>query len=339
MAVRNGERFLPDQLASILRQSLLPDELVVCDDASVDGTCDLLSSFARNAPFAVRIFRSPRRLGVNDASIKAIRLCQGDVIAVCDHDDVWADSKLQRCASYFVDPDVLLVVHSAEVVDVRLRNEGRRYPDFRRSGVFGPLELDPWPVLPGFAMVFSASLVRVVHWENRPKHPLAPEMMMAWDQWVYFLARVLGKTVLSSANLCLYRQHGSNATGAPQVLTRLAMLRRTLATGQDAYERRALLADEYSNFLRQLGMHRQEPLLARLLKGAWNYRRVAETWRLRSMLYEPGVRRRVRLGRAYRLISTGAYRRRDLGGLGMRSLAKDLYAALGGPSFSPSPAI
>src|SRR5437879_2607475 len=97
MAVRNGERFLPDQLASVLRQTLLPNEFVVCDDASSDRTPEILTRFAQAAPFPVRIYRNEVRLGADDATMRAAHRCEGSVIAICNHDDVWLETKLERC--------------------------------------------------------------------------------------------------------------------------------------------------------------------------------------------------------------------------------------------------
>ena len=63
MATYNGARYLPEMLASVAGQSRLPDELVVRDDGSEDGTVALLEDFARQAAFPVRILERGTRLG------------------------------------------------------------------------------------------------------------------------------------------------------------------------------------------------------------------------------------------------------------------------------------
>ena len=88
MATYNGERFLEQQLLSIARQIRLPDEMVVSDDGSNDGTIDILERFATNAPFPVRIYRNLNPLGYGDNFLKAASLCDGDLIAFSDQDDV-----------------------------------------------------------------------------------------------------------------------------------------------------------------------------------------------------------------------------------------------------------
>ena len=70
----NGARFLEQQLASLEAQELRPDELVVCDDRSTDNTVQMLESFARTAPFPVRIHVNPVNLGSTRNFDRAMRL-------------------------------------------------------------------------------------------------------------------------------------------------------------------------------------------------------------------------------------------------------------------------
>src|SRR5271168_2200141 len=84
----NGERFLSRQLASMLQQSRLPDELVVCDDRSTDNTIEILQDFSASAGFPVKITRNEHNLGFVANFERAIQLCQGDLIALSDQDDI-----------------------------------------------------------------------------------------------------------------------------------------------------------------------------------------------------------------------------------------------------------
>jgi glycosyltransferase involved in cell wall biosynthesis len=92
----NGERFLPRQLASILEQTRLPDEMVVCDDGSTDGTLEILHDFADQATFPVEVIRNGHTLGSSENFVQAIGLCEGTFIALSDQDDIWYPSRLER---------------------------------------------------------------------------------------------------------------------------------------------------------------------------------------------------------------------------------------------------
>ena len=100
----NGERFLSQQLESLAAQTILPDELVICDDASSDSSLRILEDFAQKAPFIVRIFKNPKNLGYIKNFEKAIGLCSMDVIFLSDHDDYWESEKLNQVLKVFDKP-------------------------------------------------------------------------------------------------------------------------------------------------------------------------------------------------------------------------------------------
>jgi len=94
MAVYNGDRFIGEQLESFVRQTRLPDELVVSDNASTDRTVEIVRDFARRAPFKVRLVINDRNLGAAKNFERAITECTGDVIFLSDCDDVWYLNKV-----------------------------------------------------------------------------------------------------------------------------------------------------------------------------------------------------------------------------------------------------
>ena len=80
----NGAQFLPAQLESMAAQTRLPDELVVCDDQSTDGSVEIIKSFAHHAPFAIRLEINAKNLGSTKNFEKAIGLCRGEIIGLSD---------------------------------------------------------------------------------------------------------------------------------------------------------------------------------------------------------------------------------------------------------------
>src|SRR5262245_17891451 len=123
----NGAAYLPDQLASIAAQTRVPDELVVRDDASDDDTAAVVQAFAARVAFPVRFERNAVRLGSVRNFDGAIAACTGDLIALCDQDDVWRPDKLKAIERRFHEsPDVGLVFSDAELVDAALQPIGAR---------------------------------------------------------------------------------------------------------------------------------------------------------------------------------------------------------------------
>lgn len=237
MATYNGARYIREQLDSLAAQTLLPCELVVTDDGSTDATLEIVRDFAQEAPFPVRIHRNEKRLGYADNFLFSASLCEGDLIAFCDQDDVWMAEKLATCAPAFTDSEVLLVIHSARVTGSDLTPTGSFYPDTKRVNMlqakhlkkadrmphdqvirctYEPLHIDPMSTYPGFSMIFRKMVVNFVDRLDRGKDYMfyrATPPMISHDRWIYLLCCSLGKVLLTEEHLSIYRQHESNTCG------------------------------------------------------------------------------------------------------------------------------
>ncbi|WP_051286495.1 glycosyltransferase family 2 protein [Salinimicrobium terrae] len=97
----NGERFLREQLNSILDQILPVDEIVICDDASSDGTQDILSNYQQKYPDIIKLHFNERSIGTIKNFEKAISLTNGQLIFLSDHDDIWSKNKISVMTSFF----------------------------------------------------------------------------------------------------------------------------------------------------------------------------------------------------------------------------------------------
>ena len=93
LTTHNGDRFLREQLDSLYSQTMVPDEVVVCDDCSTDHTMEILDEYA--VKYGLRYYRNEPALGVNANFFRAISLCDGDYVCICDQDDVWMPHKIK----------------------------------------------------------------------------------------------------------------------------------------------------------------------------------------------------------------------------------------------------
>lgn len=119
MCTYNGEKFISEQLQSILFQSRTPDELVVADDGSKDSTLDIVSEFAGKAPFKVRIIPGLEKpLGVSKNFERALSASTGEIIVLSDQDDVWHVDRLLRTEIVMnQSPSAGYCFSDAEVID------------------------------------------------------------------------------------------------------------------------------------------------------------------------------------------------------------------------------
>lgn len=114
----NGEKYIEEQISSILNQSVPVDEIVVCDDGSTDNTLTLIEKFQPHTKTNIRIYRNEHQLGVCANFQKAIDLCEGDIIFLSDQDDVWFQHKVEIICKWFEkNPTKNVVFTDAALID------------------------------------------------------------------------------------------------------------------------------------------------------------------------------------------------------------------------------
>lgn len=323
LATFNGAAFVGEQLESLARQTCPPDELIVSDDGSSDDTVAIVRCFARSAPFPVLVTEGPRS-GLADNFWQAAQLSRADLIAWCDQDDVWAPDKLEQCVRAIEAHGAELVTHSALVTDARLAPSGRRFPDYRHTRVRRPLEGDPWYVPPGFATVFSRSLLEDVPWDRRPRSHQY-EAPTSHDHSVALLAFGTARRVELEPALARYRQHGGNAAGAPK-LRGIGKVRFAFALPATQFRDLADIAGEYAEYFRTV---------ERPAREAEAYFRQAQARCLRRFaLRQPGTLPE-RTRRLLHSVFHGDFKPRERGGFGLRGFSRDLVELL---AASPSSA-
>jgi glycosyltransferase involved in cell wall biosynthesis len=213
MCTYNGSRFLKEQLQSIACQSTLPVELVICDDGSTDDTIQILSAFATQVPFDVRMFVNRERLGAVKNFEKAISLCGGEIIALCDQDDIWKPHKLAKLVEAFQNhPEAVYAFSDAEMVDDLGAPLGYTLWDAvglqqSLAKFSGPRQLEMLlrkSLVTGAALAFRSSLKDVVL-------PIPSDWMH--DGWIVSLGSTLSYGVPVPESLLFYRRHASQACG------------------------------------------------------------------------------------------------------------------------------
>ena len=119
MALYNSTRFIKEQLDSIRNQSVPVDEVVMVDDGSSDGTVELVNAYIEEFYLDNwKLICHKENHGYIDTFYDAIRECVGDVILLCDHDDVWYPDKVKVISDVFKkNPEVLMLATSFTRVD------------------------------------------------------------------------------------------------------------------------------------------------------------------------------------------------------------------------------
>lgn len=212
----NGEPYLREQLKSIAAQTLPPDELVVCDDCSCDRTPEILKEFSESVSFPVHIHLNEENLGPLGNFSKAVGLCQGNWVALCDQDDIWLPDKLERLVRKMEQLETthgnetpLLIHADAVVADSELRTIAGSLWKFQYTKPEKGHSLSrllSQNVVTGCTALFNRPL-----WlKARP----VPNEAMMHDWWLALVASVFGTIGHVPGPTIHYRQHGLNDTGA-----------------------------------------------------------------------------------------------------------------------------
>lgn len=249
LATHNGGDFLAELLASIAEQTRPPAELVAYDDASSDDSVEKLERFSSAAPFAVRIIRGSSRVGSTRAFERALEACSGDLIALCDQDDLWRRAKVERMVKEFErDPELALVFSDATIIadDGRQLDRslwqtlGTRVPARARDlGFF--IDSLVRPMVPGCTAVLDAGCVEGAL-------PFPPALAndghgMQHDAWLMTIAGAIGSVGALPDALIDYRIHSHQQIGLRGAATRQT-LRRTAGRAVLLTRNRALLKGE-----------------------------------------------------------------------------------------------
>ncbi|ERM84089.1 hypothetical protein P872_00845 [Rhodonellum psychrophilum GCM71 = DSM 17998] len=197
----NGERFLKEQLDSLVGQTYPNLEIIAVDDRSEDGTWDILKDYAERFP-SLQIIKNTQNLGYHKNFEKALGLCKGDLIAISDQDDRWELEKLQTM-QHEIGQNIMLY-HDSEFMD-----ENGMSMEYKMSEKFNFVKgADPRAFfflncVSGHSMIFRKSVLE--------KALPFPEKGF-YDHWLAFVASHLGSIDYLSDSLVKYRQHSKNAT-------------------------------------------------------------------------------------------------------------------------------
>lgn len=210
IAAYNGVKFLREQLDSIYEQILKPDEVIIADDFSDDGTFDFCRKYIDDRSLhGWTVYRNAKNLGVSRNFREALRHATGDYVFTCDQDDIWMPDKISAMAAAMNDNPAILLLASNYIPFRDSEKIAHSYVKnlARDDGEIIPLRLkDYWlgNLRPGCTFCFRREIIdrfSVMDIDTR----LHDSML-----WKY--AIVADGLYLMCRQLVLYRRHDSNAT-------------------------------------------------------------------------------------------------------------------------------
>lgn len=221
LAAYNGEKYLPDQLDSLLGQTWTNWHATLSDDGSSDHSLAILEDYASRYPEKITVLHHGKRFGnARDHFFYLMQQCDENYMLFCDQDDVWNPDKVELTMRALLDAEEtfgktvpILVFTDQTPVDaqlvplssslMRMQQQDARIIDFRRILLQN--------IVTGCAMGFNRALAAL----SMQCRDLSNVMMH--DCWMAAVAARFGQIVYLDQSTMLYRQHGSNSVGAKNV--------------------------------------------------------------------------------------------------------------------------
>lgn len=255
MSTYNGEKYLKEQIDSILKQDCEEKtgvcwSLLVRDDGSKDCTQLILEKYHQQYPDKIQWYQGENR-GVIGSFFELMQKADDEAVyyAFADQDDVWMPEKLSRGIEFLAHQTgkcPALYACRPKLVDAELKeltSEIKR-PPMRPAFENALIE----NIVTGCTAVFNAELRNLVVKE-------LPEFTMMHDWWLYLVATLFGKVYYDEKSYIAYRQHGKNVVGNP--VSRMAEIKERVRV---FFRKRSNISRQTASLLRIFGKLEREEL-------------------------------------------------------------------------------
>lgn len=203
MVTYNGEKYVRDQLESIINQTIKPNQIVIADDYSTDNTVEIIKDTLKNTDVPYVIAVNEKNLGILRNGQANFHLCKGDILFVADQDNVWDCRFIERFLTKFESDDSLEYVFcNGYVTDEKLNILRDVYTDDFMNKTKQQFLLDALN-RKGFPHGFSIVCKREFKERIRPN-------MFVGDEWAAICAGATGNIGSINEKLVYFRRHDSS---------------------------------------------------------------------------------------------------------------------------------
>lgn len=219
LATYNGEKFLGEQIDSILNQTYHDWRIIVSDDCSKDSTIELLKYYKDKYPDKFEIHLNKKSSGGAKYNFyKLINLAKNQYVMFCDQDDVWCKDKIETTFNAMLAAEkrfgvnTPLLVHSDLcVVDKQLNVINKSMFAMQNMNCHKDKlnNLLVTNIVTGCTMMINKALLELAN--------VQPRYFVMHDMWLALIAATFGHIEFINSSTILYRQHGDNSVGAKDV--------------------------------------------------------------------------------------------------------------------------
>jgi glycosyltransferase involved in cell wall biosynthesis len=197
----NGAAYLKEQLDTLINQTYPNLEIIVVDDCSTDDTVGILKQYA-NSYHQIKLYVNSNNLGYTKNFEKAIHLCNGEYIALCDQDDLWHPQKIELQVNNIADN--VFIYHDSEFI-----HENGISMNKKMSDIMNLYRGDQPEAFLFFNCVSGHSILMKRNLIDAAL-PLKKDFFHDW--WLSYVATSIGKIDFIPKCLVQYRQHDNSET-------------------------------------------------------------------------------------------------------------------------------
>lgn len=261
MATYNGEKYIREQINSIINQTVVPDEIIISDDGSKDRTLEIIQEIANSHQSAgIKLYVDNPRHGFAFNFVHAISHCSGDILFLCDQDDIWDKNKVEHIVRVYCNyQDALCVFHNATSIDsdglpnhVLFNSFIQSLADHHLNGEVVKVPGNPnceiaasAPLINGLVMSVSRELLHTAF----PFPPISSQH----DGWLWFCSEALDGCYFLNEILTFRRLHTNNTSGAGKQgfgIHRIKKIVHKIAQQNDVARTRILYAQYMQEFIK-----------------------------------------------------------------------------------------
>jgi glycosyltransferase involved in cell wall biosynthesis len=215
LATFNGEKYIAEQLKSIICQTYADWRLLISDDGSTDLTVDVVNYYCA-LDSRIQLVNKSRQGGVVSNFNKALCFVKSDCVMLCDQDDVWKKDKIEIMFYKLNELELLygkscplFIFSDAEVVDSDL--------SIIEKSIYQARNLNPLNNLDPRFLLWQCSALGCTSIFNNALYKIAfplPSKIPMHDQWLALVAAIHGHVYYHPIPTIFYRQHQNNVVGA-----------------------------------------------------------------------------------------------------------------------------
>lgn len=202
----NGEKYINEQLKSLINQDYPNLEIIVVDDCSTDNTVNIIKEYQKEHS-TINLYVNDHNLGFNSNFKKALGYCKGDFIAFSDQDDSWELNKISKMTNSI--GNNLLLYHNSSYIDENGVASGLSNKSHHRF-VSGQCALNflYYNCVSGHACMISKELLEIT-----PPFPQG----FYYDWWFAYTAANKGRINYLNESLVKHRKHRGSSTSSDHI--------------------------------------------------------------------------------------------------------------------------